>query len=96
MPSPDHLFRQVFGNIILFVSMGFLTPLLFREISAFHEIVLVGFISSFTVEFLQFFISFIIGIYRITDIDDIISNIIESVIGFVLFHLYHDLCIKRY
>lgn len=79
-------FRQVFGNIVLFIPMGFLVPLLFNKMSTLRKVVLVGFISSFTVEFLQFLISFIIGAtYKITDIDDIILNTIGTIIGFILF-----------
>ena len=75
----DSLFNIV-GNIVMFVPFGFLAALLWRGWRWWKSL-LVGFCTSVSIEFIQFFIG------RSTDIDDVILNTAGAAVGFWLFCL---------
>ncbi|WP_024833464.1 VanZ family protein [Ruminiclostridium josui] len=80
------ILKQLFGNILLMVPLGCFVPVIFQKYDNFKRAITIGILSSVTIEFLQFLISFIIGItYRITDIDDVILNTIGFTLGYFLF-----------
>ena len=70
------LCRNIIGNIILFIPLGFFFPLLFKA-SRFRSIFLFALIASLNIEILQYL--FMIGV---CDIDDIIYNISGALFGF--------------
>lgn len=71
---------MLLGNIIMFIPIGFFPALLWRRWRWWKSL-LAGFCSSFTIEFIQFFIG------RSTDIDDVILNTAGALAGFWLFCL---------
>ena len=73
----NEFFRQVFGNILLFVPFGYFATLYCR-ISKFSSIFFVSFLSSSTIEFVQRFIG------RSFDVDDIILNVMGGIVGFLI------------
>lgn len=78
---------QLIKNILLFLPLGFLLPVLFSKIS-FKKIVVIGFIVSFTIEILQFLLGQFIGYnYRSFDIDDLIMNTLGTSCGLLLYFL---------
>lgn len=66
------------GNIAMFMPLGFFPGLLWRKWT-WWKALLVGFCTSFTIEFVQFFIG------RSTDIDDVILNTTGAVMGYALY-----------
>ena len=68
------------ANIGIFAPVGFFTALLWRK-PRWWKSLLVGFCSSVTIEFIQFFIG------RSSDIDDVILNTTGALAGFLLFWL---------
>lgn len=74
---------NVIGNILLFVPLGFAVPLLFKNHNKFFEVVLYGFIASFSIELLQY-----LTCTNFTDIDDIIFNTLGTLIGFFIFNIF--------
>ena len=74
------VFFMLLGNIGMFVPVGFFTALLWRRPRWWKSLV-VGLLSSATIEFVQFFIG------RSTDIDDVILNTAGALLGFWLFWL---------
>ena len=66
------------ANIGIFVPVGFFTALLWRN-PHWWKSLLIGFFSSFTIEFIQFFIG------RSSDIDDVILNTAGALAGFWVF-----------
>lgn len=77
---------NVIGNILLFVPIGFAVPLFFRNSNKLGSVALYGFIASFTIEFIQIFTP-----SNITDVDDIIFNILGSVLGFFIFNICYKI-----
>ncbi len=74
----DLFYRQVIGNIILFIPFGYFATY-YSKLTKIRHIFFVTFITSTTIEVVQRFIG------RSFDVDDIILNIVGGIIGFLLF-----------
>lgn len=72
----------VVENVLLFVPYGILSPLAFRERRSFWSCVLFGAATSLAVELLQLVTGR--GYFQI---DDILTNILGTLIGYVIFSL---------
>ena len=72
-------FLNIFGNIILFIPFGILTPLTKSKAPSVLKMFFITFLLCFIIEFCQFF--FKVGQF---DVDDMILNISGSIIGFLL------------
>ena len=72
--AESNAFSNLLGNIIIFI------PLIFNKFRSLKSAILIGFLSSFLIEILQF-------VFKIgsCDIDDIILNTFGSIVGFILF-----------
>lgn len=73
-------FKNVIGNIIMFIPYGIFASLYTKVDKPFHAICLVLF-ASVTVEITQ------LAIGRVFDIDDIILNVVGGIIGFGIYQL---------
>jgi len=71
-------YKQVVGNILLFVPFGFFVSSYCR-IKGLGTITLVSLLSSLTIEVVQHYIG------RSFDVDDIILNVVGGIIGFLIF-----------
>lgn len=81
-----NIFIGFICNIVLFLPLGFLMPIINRKVYNTKKIVLIGFLISFIIELLQLMTSMAGLTYdRIFDVDDIIANVIGSVMGFLIF-----------
>lgn len=65
-------------NVLLFVPLGFLLPLLWRDFGSFGKTLLTGFGFSLLIECMQVFTA------RTTDINDLITNTLGCILGYVL------------
>ena len=74
----SQFYKQVIGNIILFIPFGYFVTC-YCNIKNLGTISLVTLLSSLVIEFVQHFIG------RSFDVDDIILNVVEGVIGFLLY-----------
>ena len=74
----EGFYRQVIGNIILFIPFGYFASSYCR-IKKLGGITIVSLLSSFVIESVQHFIG------RSFDIDDIILNVMGGIIGFLLY-----------
>ena len=68
-------------NIILFIPLGFFLPAVFKSNRKAYKTILITFALTFGIEFFQYFIG------RSSDIDDIITNLLGGIIGFIVFKL---------
>lgn len=73
-------FHNVIGNMLMFIPFGFLISY-FLKLEKPYSIIILSFITSFTIEVTQLLIG------RVFDIDDIILNVIGGLIGFLLFYI---------
>lgn len=74
----DLFYRQVIGNIILFIPFGYFATY-YSKLTKIRHIFFMTFITSTTIEIVQRFIG------RSFDVDDIILNVVGGTIGFLLF-----------
>lgn len=65
-------------NIVLFMPMGFLLPVIWKEYRSVKKTVFIGFLISVIIELLQMFT------YRLTDVDDLITNTLGTFLGYYL------------
>lgn len=89
--SSKLFFRNVIGNIILFVPFGYLvTDMIIEKAHKCHFFIpiTITFITSLLIEIIQ------MNIGRSFDIDDIILNILGAIIGWASFKLLHYICSK--
>lgn len=73
-----HTLTNIFGNILIFIPYGILLPEIFPKYRKMTKVFLLSFVTSFFVEFTQFFIG------RSVDIDDLILNVFGSIIGYLI------------
>jgi glycopeptide antibiotics resistance protein len=82
--NPNYItaYNNLTGNIIAFVPIGFLAPLILNNSRKFTNTFLIAFIICLSIELLQFV--FNLGIF---DIDDLILNVLGAVIGFIIYKI---------
>lgn len=81
--------KQIIGNIILFIPMWFFIPLIWKSQNSFKKVLLIWILASFSIELLQYIISLLQGFsYKVTDVDDILLNVLGVGFGFWLLRLF--------
>ncbi|AYF84304.1 VanZ family protein [Bacillus thuringiensis] len=86
--------RNVGGNILLLMPLGFLAPILWDKYKKFKNTILLGFSISASIELLQLIQSLFSGVGRITDIDDVICNVLGSIFGYCIYKILLKLSTK--
>jgi glycopeptide antibiotics resistance protein len=81
------ILRNVGGNILLLMPLGFLAPILWNKFRSFKVVILLGLVVSITIELLQLLENFAGGWGRVTDIDDVICNVLGVVFGYLIYSL---------
>lgn len=77
------LIYHVLGNMLWFLPFGFISPVIIKNITNIKKIIILSFIFSFSIELLQFLLN-----SGISDIDDIILNILGSILGYNIYKLF--------
>ncbi len=80
--SPFEYMKNTILNIILFIPMGFLVPAVWKNYRSMKIMLFMGFAVSLVIEILQLFT------FRLTDIDDLITNTAGTVIGCYIGHRF--------
>ena len=83
---------NLIGNIIPFSVFSFLCVLLFEKLDSFKNILMLGFAFSLIIELLQ------IPLYRGSDIDDLILNMVGYALGYLFYKIVlnkHQSLIKK-
>ncbi|MUK89495.1 VanZ family protein [Ornithinibacillus sp. L9] len=79
------IIRNVGGNILLFMPLGLLTPMIWKRFRIINAIILLSLSVSISIESLQF-IEILFGQYgRVVDIDDIIFNVLGAILGYAIY-----------
>jgi len=79
--------RNVGGNILLFMPLGFLAPIIWNTFKKVKNTILLGLAISVSIELLQLIESLFSSWKRITDIDDVICNVIGSIVGYFIYKI---------
>lgn len=81
--------RQVGGNVVLMMPLGFLVPLTYKRDIGWKKILCIGILFSFFIEVLQLIFSYMISFtYKITDVDDLLLNSLGAVVGYCFYKLF--------
>ena len=78
------------GNILLFVPFGFLIPAVFKNIDKYYKIFGVSLATVLLVEIMQVVLR--VGSF---DMDDIIYNVLGSILGYGIYLIYLSIFIKK-
>lgn len=73
---------NVLGNILLFVPMGVLLPIIFSKCNKLNMTILIGATISIVIECLQYFFA------RSADVDDVILNTLGTAVGFLVYRIF--------
>jgi len=77
---------NILGNVLLFVPLGFFLPVLVKFFRSFVLVFFTAFFISIGIEIIQY-ASSRWGIYRSSDIDDIILNTLGGMIGYFIYKI---------
>lgn len=81
--------RNIIGNIIAFIPLGFFVPLLFDRFNNYKKVFKIGFLSSLAIEITQLFVG-----WNVCDIDDIIYNTLGAIVGLLCFKAFEEIVNK--
>lgn len=90
IPLSDGISLSFILNIVLFIPLGFLCPLISKTFERMRNTVFIGLGLSLFIETVQLF-----TLYRATDIDDCFTNVTGTVIGYLCFRLITKLRIVK-
>jgi glycopeptide antibiotics resistance protein len=91
-----YFFRLVLGNILLFVPLGFLAPVLWERVRKTRVAAMLFLAVPICIEFIQLINGWRIGsMYRSVDIDDVLLNFMGALAGFYVFRLLERIRVKR-
>lgn len=90
IPFKDASIIMIVLNFLLFLPYGVLLPCVFKKLRINpKKVLLIGFITSFSIELLQLFGG------RFTEIDDILANSLGTVAGFIIFSYATRIIFKK-
>jgi glycopeptide antibiotics resistance protein len=79
------ILKQIVGNIIIFIPLGLLLPVISNKIKTFLHVFISGFLFSLSIEISQYLLSiFNLKDFTTIDIDDLILNTFGTIIGFIV------------
>lgn len=82
--APAEYLKNTILNILLFIPLGFLLPTIWNDYRTAKKTILTGLGTSFIIEILQIFT------FRLTDIDDLITNTLGAVAGYYLYSSFSE------
>lgn len=85
IPFQSEGFLTYILNIIMFMPLGFLLPLIWKKYRKLSKTVIAGFVFSLSIELCQLFNR------RQTDIDDILMNVLGTILGFGIWLIFNKL-----
>lgn len=81
---------QMILNILIFIPMGILLPILCRRINSCIWMMTISGFATILIEFIQ-----LVFKGRLADINDIIANLLGAFIGFIIYRIFNT-CISKY
>lgn len=77
--------KNILGNMFLLFPFGLLLPILWRKFDDMRNTLLISFLFSLSIEFIQLLSYFVGNMGRSFDIDDIILNTFGALIGYIFY-----------
>lgn len=90
LPFQQGILFSDYLNVLMFVPLGIFLPLMWKNYHSFKETVKYGFYLSLFIEFCQLFTR-----ARATDINDLITNTLGVIIGWVIYLAFSKLILKK-
>lgn len=84
------LWFQMVGNILLFIPIGGMLPIILKKFSKFQYILFVGLALSACIELVQY-----ITKRGVLDVDDIINNMLGVILGYCCFKIFSELGLQK-
>ena len=81
--------RQLVGNVVMFVPLGFLLPLVSVRCRRLLVTAVVALVVSVGIEFIQLAMLFTLVSRRSVDIDDVVLNVAGAVLGYLAWRIAH-------
>ena len=86
---PGLVIQQLVGNVVLFVPLGILLPLLSTRCRRFAMTAAVGLSASVGIELVQLALLLTLAARRSVDVDDVILNLAGACIGYLVWRGAH-------
>ena len=75
-------------NVVMFMPLGFLMPLIWSNFRRVLKTTMLGLLMSIAIEVSQLFC------YRVTDVNDLITNTVGTTVGYILWIIFHKIFIN--
>lgn len=90
IPFRDGISLSMILNVVMFMPLGFLLPLLWKEYQSLVRTAIIGFCFSCGIEFCQFFNR------RVSDVDDLLMNTLGAILGWLIWIAFSRITHLKY
>ncbi|RHF65610.1 VanZ family protein [Mediterraneibacter gnavus] len=90
IPFRDGISLSMILNVVMFMPLGFLLPLLWKEYQSLVRTAIIGFCFSCGIEFCQLFNR------RVSDVDDLLMNTLGAIIGWLIWIVFSRITHLKY
>lgn len=90
IPFRDGISLSMILNVVMFMPLGFLLPLLWKEYQSLVRTVIIGFCFSCGIEFCQLFNR------RVSDVDDLLMNTLGAILGWLIWIVFSRITHLKY
>lgn len=90
IPFRDGISLSMILNVVMFMPLGFLLPLLWKEYQSLVRTAIIGFCFSCGIEFCQLFNR------RVSDVDDLLVNTLGAILGWLIWIVFSRITHLKY
>ena len=90
IPFRDGISLSMILNVVMFMPLGFLLPLLWKEYRSLVRTAIIGFCFSCGIEFCQLFNR------RVSDVDDLLMNTLGAILGWLIWIVFSRITHLKY
>ncbi len=90
IPFRDGISLSMILNVVMFMPLGFLLPLLWKEYQSLVRTAIIGFCFSCGIEFCQLFNR------RVSDVDDLLMNTLGAILGWLIWIVFSHITHLKY
>ncbi len=90
IPFRDGISLSMILNVVMFMPLGFLLPLLWKEYQSLVRTAIIGFCFSCGIEFCQLFNR------RVSDVDDLLMNRLGAILGWLIWIVFSRITHLKY